>query len=139
MAKSNTINVQFGKQGFYHAAFGRMGRGDAYRGRIYSLPAWMGDKETVSVPVLDPVTMKGNGKTKKITRYKHLPSSAIIIEAPDLEDALEEQEQGKPAKTAVISEEELAKAKARSVAGRGAEPAPDSAQKRTTGSSKKKL
>lgn len=79
------INVRFDKNGFYHPAFGRMGRGKN-AGRVYSLPDFFG----------------APGK---------LPSSATVIEDPaKLEEILEEEEQAKPIKPKVIDEDQLKKA-----------------------------
>lgn len=79
------INVRFDKNGFYHPAFGRMGRGKN-AGRVYSLPDFF------SAP----------GK---------LPSSAQVIEdKAKLEEILEEEDQPKPIKPKVIDEEQLKRA-----------------------------
>jgi hypothetical protein len=81
------INVRFDKAGFYHPAFGRMGRGKN-AGRVYSLPDFFGNE----------------GK---------LPASAEIIEdKAKLEEILEEEEQAKPIKPKVVDEEQLKRAQA---------------------------
>jgi len=106
-----TVKVVFAKNGFYHPAFGRMGRGDKNSGRVYELP--------------DVFKEKGM-----------LPRSAKIIEdKDDLEAALEEAGQTKAVKPKVIDEAQYDK----TVAGRGPVRKADSAQKRTTGSDKKPL
>jgi len=79
------INVRFDKVGFYHPAFGRMGRGKN-AGRVYSLPDFFADA----------------GK---------LPVSAEIIEDKEqLEEILEEESQPKPIKPKVVDEEQLKRA-----------------------------
>ena len=109
------FQVKFAKNGFYHAAFGRLGRGQRNGGKIYTMPDWLRETEEVKVPVRDPVTQKGTGKEKVITRFKHMPTSAQIIEKVDLEEVLEEAEQEKPIKAKVIDEAEYEKALAQSV------------------------
>jgi len=80
-----TINVQFDKAGFYHPAFGRMGR-SKNAGRVYSLPDFF------AAP----------GK---------LPASAkIIADKEQLEAVLEEEEQTKPIKPKVVDEVQLQRA-----------------------------
>jgi hypothetical protein len=81
------IQVQFGKNGFHHPAFGRLGRGKTIS-TIYTLP--------------DDFAQKGM-----------LPRSAQIIDPEDLEDKLEEAEQAKPVKPKVADEAALKKAQAR--------------------------
>jgi len=77
-----TINVRFDKAGFYHPAYGRMGRGKN-AGRVYALPDFF----------------EAEGK---------LPASAQIIESKaELEEILEEEEQPKPIKPKVVDEEQL--------------------------------
>ncbi len=79
------INVRFDKNGFYHPAYGRLGRGKN-AGQIYSLPDFFGE----------------TGK---------LPLSAMIIEDKEqLEDVLEEEEQKKPIKPKVVDEDQLKRA-----------------------------
>jgi hypothetical protein len=79
------INVRFDKAGFYHPAFGRMGRGKN-AGRVYSLPDFFSEP----------------GK---------LPNSAEIIEnKAALEEILEEEGQTKPIKPKVVDEVQLQRA-----------------------------
>jgi len=79
------INVRFDKNGYYHPAYGRMGRGKN-AGRIYSLPDCFADE----------------GK---------LPMSATIIRDKEtLEAILEEEEQTKPIKPKLVDEEQLKRA-----------------------------
>lgn len=79
------INVRFDKNGFYHPAYGRMGRGKQ-AGRVYTLPDFFG----------------APGK---------LPSSAQIIKGKDeLEEILEEEEQPKPIKPKIVDEVQLKRA-----------------------------
>ena len=78
------INVRFDKVGFYHPAYGRMGRGKN-AGRVYQLPDFFATE----------------GK---------LPVSAEIIEDKEkLEEILEEENQTKPIKPKVVDEEQLAR------------------------------
>ena len=80
------IQVMFDKNGFYHDAFGRMGRGKQ-SGVVYTLPD----------------VFKEQGM---------LPKTAEIITDPEvLEDILDEVGQKKPIKPVVASEEALTKAK----------------------------
>lgn len=81
------INVRFDKAGFYHPAYGRMGRGKN-AGRVYALPDFFG----------------AEGK---------LPASAQIIDSKaELEEILEEEEQPKPIKPKVVDEEQLKRSEA---------------------------
>lgn len=76
------INVRFDKVGFYHPAYGRMGRGKN-AGYVYTLPDFFATE----------------GK---------LPASAEIIEDKGkLEEILEEENQPKPIKPKVVDEEQL--------------------------------
>lgn len=82
-----SINVRFDKVGFYHPAFGRMGRGKN-AGRVYTLPDFFA----------------AEGK---------LPASAEVIEdKAQLEDILEEEGQTKPIKPKVVDEVQLKRAEA---------------------------
>jgi hypothetical protein len=81
------INVRFDKNGFYHPAYGRMGRGKN-AGRVYTLPDFFATE----------------GK---------LPLSADIIEDKEkLEEILEEENQTKPIKPKVVDEEQLKRSEA---------------------------
>jgi len=104
-----SIHVVFGKNGFYHPAFGRMGRGDANRGLVYTLP--------------DAFKEKGM-----------LPSSAEIVDAEDLDEVLEEIEQLKAIKPKVVDETKLPKA----ATGAGQRNPAPSAQERTAPSKPKR-
>jgi hypothetical protein len=85
------INVRFGKNGFYHPAFGRMGLGKM-AGDVYTLP--------------DLFREEGM-----------LPKSAVILEDPAaVSELLEEQRQRKPHAPKVIDEEQLEKARERAKA-----------------------
>ena len=76
------ITVRFDKVGFYHPAYGRMGRGKN-AGRVYSLPDFFA----------------AEGK---------LPETAQVIEDKvQLEEILEEENQPKPIKPKVVDEEQL--------------------------------
>jgi hypothetical protein len=79
-----SINVRFGKSGYYHPAFGRMGRGKS-AGKVYVLP------DAFAVPGA-------------------LPSSAEIISDPDeLEQVLEDEGQTKAIKPKLVDEVQLAR------------------------------
>ena len=83
------INVRFDKNGFYHPAYGRMGRGRNL-GSVYTLPDFFATE----------------GK---------LPLSAdIIADKEQLEEILEEENQTKPIKPKVVDEEQLKRAEASS-------------------------
>lgn len=76
------IDVRFDKAGFYHPAYGRMGRGK-FAGKVYSLP--------------DIFREAGM-----------LPATAEIIDDKEvLEEVLEDEEQRKPIKPKVVDEEQL--------------------------------
>lgn len=130
------IRVQFDKNGWYHPAFGRLGRGDN-KGRIYELPDAFGKKEEITVPVMDRSSKPPRKiDERKVTRYALLPSTARILDEDDMEALAEEardanEPEPKPVRPRVADKAELDKAKA--VAGRGSEPKPQSAQERTTG------
>lgn len=79
------INVRFDKNGFYHPAFGRMGRGKN-AGRVYTLPDFF----------------RAENK---------LPGTATVIEdKTQLEEVLEEEGQTKPIKPKVVDEVQLERA-----------------------------
>lgn len=77
------VEVVFGKNGFYHPAYGRLGRGDN-RGQVYSLPD----------------NFKAEGM---------LPTSAKIVAEDELEEVLDENDQRKPIKPKVVDEAQFAK------------------------------
>lgn len=82
-----TIRVRFDKHGMYHPSFGRMGRGDN-KGKVYVLPGIFAEKETIKVPIMDRRTFPPQQiGEREITRYKHLPKSAEIIDDPEWEKA----------------------------------------------------
>lgn len=101
------IFVRFDKQGFYHPAYGRLGRGKA-EGFIYRLPAEFGTPG-------------------------ELPSSAEILDRSGAERIVEEStdEDGKPElairKPKVVDEEQLD----RTITGAGRQRKPQSAIERT--------
>lgn len=97
------IQVQFDKHGWYHPAFGRLGRGDKSRGKIYSLP--------------DAFAEEGR-----------LPSNATIIDPEELDETLEDAEQDKPIKPKVADEDAL---NAAAAPGAGRRTKTQTAQERT--------
>lgn len=82
------IRVIFGKDGFYHPAFGRMGRG-RNAGRIYILPDQFAEQEEFEYEVRDPRTREVKEKRKK-TRYKHLPDNVKILDDAAIEELKEQ-------------------------------------------------
>lgn len=76
------INVRFDKVGFYHPAYGRMGRGKN-AGRVYTLPDFFADEGKLPV------------------------SAEVIADREQLEEVLEEEGQTKPIKPKVVDEEQL--------------------------------
>lgn len=129
------IKVRFDKDGWYHPAFGRLGRGDKNAGTIYTLPDQFGETETVEVPVRDPATKRLTGETKQVERFKFLPRTAEIIDGLRLEEITQEAEEAGVEPPAVVRPkadvDELKRATA--TAGAGARNAPQSAGERTTG------
>lgn len=128
-----TINVQFGKNGFYHPAYGRLGRG-GNKNAIYQLPDEFAKTVTREVPIMDhtskPPRQVGE---KEITRYQHLPSSATILDEDDIHELTEEaldagEEPPKPKRPKVVEPTQL-----ESVTGRGQTAKPQGAIERTTG------
>lgn len=108
------IQVQFDKHGWYHPAFGRLGRGDKNRGVVYTLP--------------DVFAEPGR-----------LPATAKIIDAEELDEVLEDLEQAKPIKPKVADEDALEKVVA---PGAGRRAKAQTASQRTAprrGSTKPKL
>ena len=130
------IRVRFDKNGFYHPAYGRLGRG-ANVGVVYEMPDEFAATEDVVVPVMDRNTRppKQIGE-RTITQRLLLPSTAEILDdtrwSQEKEQAIE---QGRPDPTTVrpkvVDADELAAAKA--VAGRGRTKKAADAVARTTG------
>lgn len=127
------IKVKFGKNGFYHPAFGRLGRGGA-AGTIYELPDAFGEEETVEIETWDrsarPPRKTGS---RTIKRYVHLPATVEVIDDGRMEELVEEARNAnepppKPIRPKVADQAELAK-----VTGRGKVAAPQDAVERTTG------
>ena len=98
------IQVVFDKNGFFHDAYGRMGRGKM-AGIVYTLD------DAFAAPGM-------------------LPKTAEIISDPEvLEEALEDANQTKPVKPAVASEDALRKAKSnRGIGDKKKEDAPTRAR-----------
>jgi len=78
-----SIEVVFGKNGFYHPAYGRLGRGNN-KGTVYTLP--------------DEFKEKGM-----------LPSSATILPKAKVDDVLEANDQRKPVKPKIVDEAQFDK------------------------------
>jgi hypothetical protein len=118
------IHVQFDKHGWYHPAFGRLGRGDKARGTVYMLPDKFGEKD------------------EKTGKFLMLPQTAVIIDSEELDEVLEELDQPKPVKPKVSDPDALEKT---SAPGAGRRAKTQSAQERTApktqrrGSTKPKL
>lgn len=80
------MKVKFDKNGFYHPAYGRLGRGNSVN-QWYTLPAVFGEKETIDIPIWDATSKpKREVGTKSVTRYKYLPQSAEILEDEAFDD-----------------------------------------------------
>lgn len=89
-----SINVRFDKNGFYHPAYGRMGRGKN-AGRVYTLPDFFAAEGKL------PITAQ------------------VIADQQQLEEILEEEEQAKPIKPKVVDEEQLKRSETAAGATRG--------------------
>lgn len=138
------ITVRFDKNGFYHPAYGRLGRGKN-EGRVYKLPDAFGEEETIEVQIMDQSHKppKPTGEVKKITRYKHIPSSAEILTQDTIADIEAAADEGDE-----VAREELQEIKAAAtpktatpealekVTGRGNIAKAQSAKERTTGARK---
>ena len=135
---SDTINVRFDNAGYYHPAYGRLGRGK--NGNVtYLLPAEFGERETIVVPVMDP-SSKPPRKVgeKKVTRYKLLPETAEIIPYEDIkEDAKNAELTGEPREFVVKRPIVAGPEALERVVGTGRGPKKQSARERTTGSARK--
>lgn len=85
------MKVKFDKHGFYHPAFGRLGRGNG-AGSWYTLPAVFAEKETITVPLMDntskPPRHVGD---KEVTRFKFLPQSATVLKDDKDFEAMQKQ------------------------------------------------
>jgi|TARA_R110000772_G_scaffold226148_1_gene336824 hypothetical protein len=80
------MKVKFDKHGFYHPAFGRLGRGRNVN-TWYTLPAVFSEQETIDIPIWDATSKpKREVGTKSVTRYKYLPQSAEILEEAAFDD-----------------------------------------------------
>lgn len=130
------IRVRFDKNGFYHPAYGRLGRG-ANAGTVYELPDEFAAEQEIAVPVMDRNTKppKQIGE-RMMTQRLLLPSTAEILDDDRWRSEKEAAvEQGLPdpvtVRPKVADPDELAAAKA--VAGRGRTKKPTDAVARTTG------
>ena len=126
------IKVIFGKNGFYHPSYGRLGRG-AGKGTVYELPDTFAEVETVTVDVMDhsarPPRKVGE---QEITRKKYLPSSAKVLDADDWEDMVEEAaDNNEPAPRPVRPKP--AQGEEDKIPGKGKTAKAQSAVERTTG------
>lgn len=129
------IRVRFDKNGFYHPSFGRLGRGkDA--GTVYRLPDMFAETETYKVAIMDP-TSKPPKKVgeKEITRYKHLPRTAEILDDEAWEGIVEEAAQlNEPEPKAITPTiSELTDKDPEEAAGAAKKPKAMDAVERTTG------
>ena len=102
------IRVRFAKNGCYHPAFGRLGRGKN-EGKVYVLPDSFGEQETVEVPVFD-ATARPRRQTgsRTVTRYKYLPSSCEVLDEKELEKQIEEAKYDPEADAPVIEKPRMA-------------------------------
>jgi hypothetical protein len=126
------IKVRFDKDGWYHPAYGRLGRGDKHAGTVYTLPDMFGEKETVEVELRDPRTKLPTGEVRKRERYKFLPRTAEVFDDVDLELLKQDAEESGEEPPRVVrpkpDQTELDR-----VAGKGKVAKTQSAQERTTG------
>lgn len=132
------IKVRFDKNGWYHPAYGRLGRGKKNEGKTYLLPDMFGERETIKVPIIErsPKPPKQVGE-KEITRFKYLPSTARIIddetfaeEVTAAEDSGEPVPQvERPLESELVGPERLP--------GQRKPNKPQSAQERTTGGARR--
>lgn len=133
------IRVRFDKHGWYHPAFGRLGRGRT-EGKIYVLPEMFAERETITVPIMDqksmPPTQIGE---KEVTRYKHLPQSVEILDADEIDAEIAEAkamgdtppEVIRPITSELIDVEQLP--------GQRKVPPAQTAKERTTGTRRRKV
>jgi len=126
------IKVRFDKDGWYHPAFGRLGRGDKAAGTIYNLPDMFGEKETVKVPLRDPQTKRPTGEFREYERFKFLPRTAEVLDDTDLEILKDEAEETGEAPPKVVRPK-VDPAEAEKLPGKGKVAKAQSAQERTTG------
>lgn len=129
------IRVRFDKNGFYHPAFGRLGRGD-HRGDIYSLPDQFAEQEDIVVPVMDPTTRPPRQiGERKVTRFKYLPVSAEIIDDDRMAEIVEKaEEEGQTPPKAIKPKTDAEELKrATKTTGRGRDTPSQGAIERTTG------
>lgn len=134
------IKVRFDNNGWYHPAYGRLGRGKN-AGLVYRLPDMFGEKETIKVPVMDRTAKPPKQiAEKEVTRFKYLPETAEVLDDEAWEDLVEEAKDAgeDPPKTVKPTASELVDGDPEQVAGRGREPKAQDAQERTTGTSSKR-
>jgi len=132
------IRVRFSRDGWYHPAFGRLGRGKG-TDVIYRLPDQFAEEETIVVPVMDHTTRPPRKVSEKtITRYKFLPESAHIITDDEFSDLEEEAERENEAKPKAITPKTAEDGALAEVTGRGALKKVQSAKDRTAGNPKPK-
>ena len=122
------IKVRFDKAGFYHPAFGRLGRGDANRGRIYQLPDQFAETEVFEVK-----HNKTGEVVRKMERFKFLPSTAEILDDNRMEELKEEALDADEPEPVVTRPKVADPGELQKVTGRGSEKKPQSAVERTTG------
>ena len=132
------IRVRFSRDGWYHPAFGRLGRGKGVD-VIYRLPDQFAETEVIKVPVMDHTTKPPRQVDEKtITRYKFLPQSVHIItddEFSEMEEEAENDNEDKPKTVTPKIAEDGALAE---VTGRGKTKKVQSAKDRTAGNPKPK-
>jgi hypothetical protein len=132
------IRVRFSRDGWYHPAFGRLGRGKG-TDVIYRLPDQFGETETIEVPVMDHTTKPPRQVDKKtITRYKFLPESVHIIDDEAFAEMEEEAEAENEEKPKAITPKTAEDGALAEVTGRGKTKKVQSAKDRTAGNPKPK-
>ena len=128
------IKVRFDKDGWYHPAFGRLGRGDKDAGKIYALPDMFGERETVKVALRDAQTKRLTGETREYERFRFLPRTATVLDDDEIDELREEAEENGEAPPQVVRpKQDPAADLPKATAGAGRGPKAQSAVEKTTG------
>jgi hypothetical protein len=132
------ILVRFSRDGWYHPAFGRLGRGKG-ADTIYRLPDQFAERETIKVPVMDHSSKPPRQIAEKtIERYKFLPESVHIIEPEEFAELVQLAEDENEAAPKAITPRIAEDGALAEVTGRGKIPKVQSAKDRTAGNPKPK-
>lgn len=127
------VKVKFDKNGYYHPAYGRLGRGKNVD-QIYEIPAAFAERETIEVDTYDitSVPPRVTGK-RSITRYKHLPRSAEVLSDAMYQLLCEEARNDGLAPPSIVRAKPIDKAELERITGRGSVAPRQTAVERTTG------